>query len=105
MYYPAETLKKLVEKGVILSGVIIKIDHVGYALWGNLDFNQIAEIGKKYREIDLPHSFGLKYPFAPKFTITGQPAKFVMDTIHFLNEDDGLPGLANHQEFRLQEAA
>ncbi|MFH0929915.1 MAG: hypothetical protein V1814_01545 [Candidatus Moraniibacteriota bacterium] len=105
MYYPAETLKKLVKKGATLSGVIIKIDHVGYALWGNLDFDKIAELSKKYQKIDLPHSFGLKYPFAPKFTITDQPAKFVMDTIHFLNKSDELPGLANHPEFRLQKAA
>ena len=99
MYYPAETLKRLVAKGMILSGVIVKIDDVGYALWSGIDFDRIAEIGKNYRKSGLP------YPFAPKYSIANQTAKFVMDTIHFLNEDDELPGLANHQEFRLLEAA
>ncbi|MCX6766495.1 MAG: hypothetical protein NT170_01795 [Candidatus Moranbacteria bacterium] len=99
MYYPAETLKKLVEKGAILSGVIVKIDNVGYALWDGLGFDKIAEISKNYRKAGLP------YPFAPKYTVASQSARFVMDVIHFLNEKDELPGLANHQEFRLLEAA
>lgn len=99
MYYAAETLKKLVKQGAILSGVIVKIDGVGYALWSGLDFDKIVGISKNYQKANLP------YPFAPKYTIANQPANFVMDVIHFLNKDDELPGLANHTEFRLLEAA
>jgi hypothetical protein len=98
MYYAAETLKRLVKSHVTLSGVIVKIDGVGYALWSGLNFDKIAEISKNYLKANLP------YPFAPKYSVANQPAEFVMNTIHFLNEEDDLAGLAKHQEFRLLAA-
>lgn len=99
MYYPAETLKRLVKKGATLSGVIVKIDKVGYALWGGLSFDKIAEISKNYRKFSYPS------PFTPKYSVAKQPAEFIMNTIHFLNDEDDLPGLANYKESRLPKAA
>jgi hypothetical protein len=105
VYYSPEVLKKLVKCNATLSGVIVKIENVGYAIWNGLSFGQIAALSKAYEEIELPRPFGPKFPFAPKYIVANQPAELVMNTIHLLNEKDGLPGLAKHKEFRLLEAA
>ena len=99
MYYALEILKRLRESSAKLTGVIIKIEKVGYAFLPGANFEEVQKNSSKCASITPD------FIFMPVRGVVKQPAREIMAFIHRANSEDGLPGVLNYLSFMEKKAA
>jgi hypothetical protein len=85
-----QLIKDLMKTNQRLSGVIIRIEGIGYGLCFGGNYGDLQSSSQYFRENKLP------LQFTAIESIKKMPAKEIMEKIHAFNDADGLPGIMNY---------
>lgn len=81
---------KLIRMRVKLSGVLVRIEEVGYVFCKDVKFQEMLKSSGLFPSL----SSSLK--FTPIVQVSNRPSLLLMRAIHNLNEAENLPGIKNY---------